>query len=183
MIWIWPGSFELRALNFKAVLLFKGKFLCMGWNCGFPCSAMAVFSLMQNENEELSIILRLFWGWYRLWTTLYQNTLVYIIVNNFCLVASILFCVHRNCSRSSQEPLFRFISLQCLSFLASQSNCISLWHPLNSQGKNSFGRVGQSNRGKSFCFGKQRATRDHWLWRKIFIRGVQMQDWGAFAIC
>lgn len=76
---------------------------------------------MQNENEELSIILRLFWGWYRLWTTLYQNTLVYIRVNNFCLVASILSCVHRNCSRSSQEPLFRFISLKCLGFLASQT--------------------------------------------------------------
>lgn len=150
MIWIWPGSFELRALNFKAVLLFKGKFLCMGWNCGFPCSAITVFSLMQNENEELSIILRLFWGWYRLWTTLYQNTLVYITVNNFCLVASILFCVHRNCSRSSQEPLFRFISLQCLGFLASQSNCISCDTLWTHRAKILLEGLGRATEGKVF---------------------------------
>lgn len=153
----WRSEFSLdplnSALNFKAVLLFKGKFLCMGWNyCGFPCSATTV----QNKNEELSILLRLFWGWGSLWTVLYQNTLVYILVNNFCMVASIPFCVHRNCSRSSQEPIqVHLIAIPWFSGLTIKLHL--LWYPLKSQGRNSFGRVGWRNRGKSFCFGKQKS--------------------------
>lgn len=171
------------SIKIQAVLLFRGKFFCMGRNCcGFPYSA-TVFSLMQSKNEELSIILRLFWGWYRLWTVLYQNTLVYILVNNFCVVASIPF----QCPQKLFQVLpGTFIQVHLIAtpwFSGLTIKLHLLWYLLKSQGKDSFGGVERRNREKSFCFGKQRATRDHWLLRKIFIRGVQMQDLGAFTKC
>lgn len=115
------GSFyfskESACVWAKIIAIFLAVFL-LSYHCVFWCK-IEMRSYVSSRGC-------LFLGWHSLWAILYQTCLVYIIVNNFVLVASTLFCVHPNCSSSSREPLFKYLLPQFFDvFWPSQSDCIS----------------------------------------------------------
>lgn len=122
---LWTLSIKLQGIFYfsKGSACVRAKFIAIFLALLLLCSLCLCKIEMKSWVSSWGC---LFLGWYSLWAILKWNTLVYITVNNSVLVASTLFCVHPNCSSSSQEPLFRYNLLQFLDvFWPWQSDCIS----------------------------------------------------------